>query len=211
MTATPKLVFGDLETTGKNENYDAILEAGFVITDAELNIIAQKSWLVTESGWRYKLDHAVEVVREMHHKNGLIADLINLEKNEAKYSHGLAAVGDDIFNWLFDNGIKGDEIRLPLSGSTIAFDRKFLNAKMPFIDSLFHYRSIDVSSIKELCKIYNPNVYKNYQDTLGSAKKEHRVLDDIHASIRELEYYLNEFLMADFDHIIPGQEVINLP
>ena len=206
--AKPAFVFGDLETTGLEELSDVILEAAFIITDIELGIIAEKSWLILETGWRQALSHASEFVQDMHRDNGLTAELNALEA-EGNHNNDLVTVANDIFMWLFTNEVPLPE--MPLSGSTIGFDRKFLAEKMPNVNSLFHYRSIDVSSVKELCRRWNPNVYEHYQKTYGSAKKAHRALPDARASVQELEFYCNEFLLVDVIGEIPGQEVINLP
>lgn len=77
----------------------------------------------------------------------------------------------------------------PLAGNTVYMDRLFLRKYMPLVNSYLHYRIIDVSSIKELCRIWNPEMYKK----LPSKHCEHRALTDIKESVEELKFYKNNF------------------
>lgn len=203
----PIFVVGDLETTGLDAKRDVILEAAFAVTDAELNVIDSKSWLVLSPDWNAKVNVNLQVL-EMHQKSGLIRDLRDANSTSRTASKcGITSVSNDIYNWLFDHGIQGKH---PLMGSTIGFDRKFLAEHMPQVESCFSYRSIDVSSIKELCKVLNPNVYAEYEKIISGRVKPHRASRDVAATLEELEFYMNEFLMVDFERIMDGQEELNL-
>src|SRR5262249_987123 len=122
------------------------------------------------------LGSMVEIVREMHDKSGL-TDAVRASKI------GLAEAEDMIMSYVTAHVT--EPRTAPLCGNSIATDRGFLARDMPVFDSYLHYRMIDVSSIKELCRRWYPRAYFG-QPAKGLA---HRALADIRESIRELEYY----------------------
>lgn len=203
----PIFVVCDLETTGLDHKRDVILEAAFAVTDAELNVIDSKAWIVLSSGWETTFENASDLVRTMHTESGLI-DALNHTQEHKPSENGVTTVANEIFTWLFNHGVEGN---YPLMSSTIGFDRRFLKEHMPQVEACFSYQVIDVSSIKELCKVFNPNVYAAYEKMVAGRKKPHRARLDIAATLEELEFYMNEFLLVDFDRIMEGQEVIDLP
>jgi oligoribonuclease len=166
----------DTETTGLDPWSDWLLEVGVVITDDDLVEIDAYSVLVKEAPTRVMSQGMSDYVREMHTANGLLADV------------ELDGVDIDVAEWalmgkLGEWGIEPGTI--PMSGSTVAFDRGFLKEDMPAFNALFHYRSIDVSTLKELCRQWRPDLLVESSDK----DKKHRVLDDCRASIAELRRY----------------------
>jgi oligoribonuclease len=169
------LVWIDCEMTGLDLGKDKLIEVAALVTDPELRILGGGVDLVVHAD-DAALDAMPEIVREMHAKSGLTDEVrkstITMAEAEAAI---LAYVKEFVPN----------PRTAPLCGNSIATDRGFLARDMPTLDSYLHYRMIDVSSIKELCRRWYPRVYFG-QPAKGLA---HRALADIRESIRELEYY----------------------
>ena len=171
----------DVETTGLEEREGDLLEVAIVLTDDDLREIADRNLIVQPT--RMSLDCVIGFmdpnVREMHTKNGLIADLhrgYGLQKYE---------VQTHLIDWLSASALPD---KTPLAGSTVAFDRRWLRHHMPKLEALFSYRSIDVSSLTELAKRWAPAIYEGRP----KAKPEevvHRALADVRESIAILRYY----------------------
>ena len=165
----------DCEMTGLDLGKDKLIEVAALVTDPELRILGEGVDLVIHAD-DAALDAMPEIVREMHAKSGLTDEVrksaITMDEAEAAI---LAYVKEFVPN----------PRTAPLCGNSIATDRGFLARDMPTLDSYLHYRMIDVSSIKELCRRWYPRVYFG-QPAKGLA---HRALADIRESIRELEYY----------------------
>src|SRR5215471_14382609 len=161
--------------TGLNLGRDALIEVAALVTDPDLNILGDGVDVVIHADDAL-LDGMFDVVREMHEKSGLTeqvrASIIGVEEAE-----------DRILSYLTTH--VPEPRTAPLCGNSIATDRGFLARYMPRLDAHLHYRMIDVSSIKELCRRWYPRVY------FGQPSKglTHRALADIRESIRELEYY----------------------
>ena len=183
------LAWIDLETTGLSPAADAILEIGVVITDMDLNVVNQRSWVCNPAGVdgrRGSVLAFTEItphVWEMHTKNGLWRlsqeSLIDLTIAQAKARR-----------FIGENDAAGS----PACGGSVHFDRAFLKCQAPLLDSVFHYRNLDVSSIRNVFKFFVPNVYEKslYVARTGENKEpEHRALDDLAFSIRELKFFLN--------------------
>lgn len=168
------LAWCDTETTGLNVKSDHLLELAIVLTDDDLNVIASRAWIA--SCWTPPTAWAPEVM-EMHTKNGLIADI---------WARGVdkVIIAQEAVEWL-DSVNRGGKGKPPLCGSTIGFDRKFLEWHLPVVESWFNYRSVDVSSLKELCRRWLPREL-HYPSV---AAKPHRAALDVLESIRELAYY----------------------
>jgi oligoribonuclease len=169
------LVWMDLEMTGLEPATDLIVEIATLVTDAELNIIAEGPDLVIHVDDE-KLAGMSEVVKNMHAKSGLTdairASTVTLEEAGAAT---LAFIKEHVPN-----------VRsAPLCGNSIGTDRRFLAAHLPDIENHLHYRSIDVSSIKELVARWYPDAYAARPDKTGN----HRALGDIVDSVNELRYY----------------------
>lgn len=173
-----KMAWLDLETTGLDPKTNTILEIGIVITNE--NLEAGLEWSKIIIPHQNYLDGMNDFVREMHTKNGLLEDLKSGQKPAMWVDQ---AETEAIKNLEVLFGFEEQQEKVPLCGSTISFDRSFLKQWMPRLDRYFHYRSIDVSSIKELAKYW-------YPDLKELEKKEvHRSIPDIYESIELLKYY----------------------
>lgn len=169
------LVWVDCEMTGLDLGKDALIEVAALVTDPELRVLGEGIDVVIHVD-DAALAAMADVVREMHDRSGLTdavrASTISLREAEDMIMEYITAWAPDVRS-------------VPLCGNSIATDRSFLARDMPRLDAHLHYRMIDVSSIKELCRRWYPRVYFA-QPTKGLA---HRALADIRESIRELEYY----------------------
>jgi oligoribonuclease len=169
------LVWMDLEMTGLDHTSDVIVEIATLITDDDLNIVAEGPDLVVQAS-EESLANMDPFVVNMHTKSGLLdqikAATMTLEEAGAQT---LAFIKEHV----------PEERSVPLCGNSIGTDRRFLAAYLPEIEEYLHYRSIDVSSVKELAKRWYPGVDGNRPRGQGL----HRALDDIRESVKELVYY----------------------
>ena len=174
--------------TGLDLGKDKLIEVAALVTDADLNVLGEGVDLVIHAD-DAALDAMPPVVRDMHAKSGLTEEVRRsaLTMSEAEEII-LAYVKEHVPN----------PRTAPLCGNSIATDRGFLARDMPALDAHLHYRMIDVSSIKELCRRWYPRVY------FGQPAKglSHRALADIRESIRELEYYRRAVFVP-----LPGPDV----
>jgi oligoribonuclease len=177
-----ELVWIDCEMTGLDLGSDKLIEIAVLVTDADLNILGDGVDVVIHAD-DAALSSMVDVVTQMHTRSGLIdevrtstVDLATAEKAALDYIR---------------QHVKQAKTA-PLAGNSIATDRGFIARDMPELDSFLHYRMIDVSSIKELCRRWYPRIYYG-QPAKGLA---HRALADIHESIRELRYYRRTAFVA---------------
>lgn len=161
--------------TGLNPATDVIVEIATIITDDELNIIAEGPDLVIHHAAE-SLPHMDDVVTAMHTRSGLLTAI-----EASTTTHDEARLQTMAF--LIEH-IK-DVNTVPLCGNSIATDRRFLAAHMPELEAFFHYRSVDVSTIKELARRWYPDKFRNAPRKAGG----HRAHDDIRESIEELRYY----------------------
>ena len=206
-----KLVFCDIETTGLDERKDFILEVGLVVTDLQLNILGEWSSLVLNDDWRARLA-GNQLVWDMHTKSGLIKELDQLQNSpHLPGDYDSAVVAFKAYTWLTkDMGLPENEI--PCAGSSVHFDRDFLrNSRMIVLNSFFSHRNIDVSSLKELCRRYNRDLWEQISARTANITKNHRVLGDIYATMDELKIYIENFLFVPgnaLEDSISGQPVI---
>lgn len=176
--ATDLMAWVDIETTGLKIKTDVVLEIGLVISNTDLDVLTGESWLVAHA---YDVRANVDpVVEEMHTKSGLWDDLLG--------TGGLSwdRVQKLGIEFLMENGI-GQGVE-PMCGSTPEFDRKFLERSFPDLEGYFHYRSINVSSLKELAKKWGYPVFPS------NPNKAHRPLQDLVNSIAELRFYRETML-----------------
>ncbi|WP_010203152.1 oligoribonuclease [Salinibacterium sp. PAMC 21357] len=168
------LVWIDCEMTGLDVAIDELVEVAVVITDYDLVPVDEGMTIVIKPS-AAALENMGEFVTQMHTSSGLIDEMPHgVSLADAEF-----AVNEYIVRYV------PNPRSAPLAGNTIGTDRTFLAKYMPRVDSHLHYRSIDVSSIKELSKHWFPRVYFNAPAKDGG----HRALADILESIRELDYY----------------------
>lgn len=180
-TGKPAWVVVDFETTGLNAATGVPLELGMLIVDKDLNILASKDMIV-QPAVQPLWDQMDPFVVTMHTKNGLIAEL-------AKETGYVAAVVDAEFReWLAENHAE----KLPMCGSSVSFDRGWMQVHMPELARVFHYRNVDVSTIKELCRQWNPRVF----DQAPTKIEKHRSLADCIETVEELRYYADNFFFT---------------
>lgn len=161
--------------TGLDIGSDKLIEIAALVTDADLNVLGEGIDVVIHADDE-ALSSMIDVVRDMHARSGLT--------NEVRASTvDLATAEAMVLDYIHEH-VKQPKTA-PLAGNSIATDRSFIARDMPALDSFLHYRMIDVSSIKELCRRWYPRIYFG-QPPKGLA---HRALADIHESIRELQYY----------------------
>jgi oligoribonuclease len=169
------LVWIDCEMTGLDLRRDALIEVAVVVTGADL--VALDAGLdVTIKVPDEVLDGMVDVVRDMHDKSGLT--------DAVRASGTTLTQAEDLVLDYIKKHVPEPRVA-PLCGNSIAADRGFIVRDMPRLDAYLHYRMIDVSSVKELCRRWYPRAY------FGQPAKglSHRALVDILESIRELEFY----------------------
>jgi oligoribonuclease len=165
----------DLEMTGLDPARDVIVEIASLVTDDELTIVAEGPDLVIHQPPE-ALAGMDDFVRQMHTRSGLLPLI------EAS-TISLADAGEQTLAFIKEH--VPDARSVPLSGNSIGTDRRFLALHLPEIEEYLHYRSIDVSTVKELCRRWYPDALKGAPDKAGG----HRALDDIRESVEELRYY----------------------
>ncbi len=165
----------DLEMTGLDHTSDVIVEIATIITDDELQIVAEGPDLVVHQPDEV-LARMDPFVVDMHTRSGL------LEQIKAS---GITLQDAGTATLEFIKQHVPEPSSVPLCGNSIGTDRRFLAAYLPDIENHLHYRSIDVSSVKELVKRWYPGIDASRPRGHGS----HRALDDIRESIREMQYY----------------------
>ncbi|CAN5707270.1 oligoribonuclease [soil metagenome] len=169
------LVWMDLEMTGLDPAADVIVEIATLVTDDELEIVAEGPDLVIHQPPEAFVG-MVDVVRDMHTRSGLLTAI------EASTT-SLAEAGAQTLAFIKEHVPEARTV--PLCGNSIGTDRRFLSIYLPEIEEHLHYRSVDVSSVKELARRWYPKV-------VAAAPRKataHRALDDIRESISELRYY----------------------
>jgi oligoribonuclease len=170
-----RLVWIDCEMTGLDLQRDALIEIACLVTDSDLNVLGEGVDVVIHAD-EAALAAMPDVVRDMHARSGLT--------EEVRASRvALADAEQQVLAYVRKH--VPDARTAPLAGNSIATDRGFLTRDMPELDAHLHYRMVDVSSVKELCRRWFPRVFYAKPEK-GLA---HRALADIRESIRELAYY----------------------
>jgi oligoribonuclease len=169
------LVWMDLEMTGLDPARNTIVEIATVITDDDLTSVAEGPDLVVHAT-KDQLDTMEPIVRDMHTRSGLLqaieASTLTLEE-----------AGNQTLEFIRAHAPEPRTV--PLCGNSIGTDRRFLAAQLPEVENWLHYRCVDVSAVKELCRRWYPTVFK----AAPPKRTTHRALDDIKESIAELAYY----------------------
>ena len=174
------LIWLDMEMTGLNPEGDRIIELAMVVTDSELALVAESpSWVVHQSD--ATLAAMDEWNQKTHGRSGLIDKVRASTQDEATVE--LAAL-----EFVKKYASKGHS---PMCGNSIGQDRRFMVRYMPTLEAFFHYRNLDVSTLKELCKRWQPDIYRGFKK-----KGRHTALADIHESIEELKYYRTHFIQG---------------
>lgn len=182
MPTDDRLVWIDLEMTGLDVERDVIVEIAVLVTDGDLNLLDEEGLDVVIHQPDAVLDAMNDVVKTMHARSGLTEAI---RASTISHDDAVAAAVAYIERFVPDAG------SAPLCGNTIGMDRRFLARYAPAIDDYLHYRSIDVSSFKELCRRWYPELYKRRP----TKHETHRALDDIRDSISEMRFYRAEMLI----------------
>lgn len=172
------LVWVDMEMTGLSPDTDRIIEVAVVVTDPDLNVIAE--------GPVFAIHQADEVLDAMdswnkgtHGRSGLIDRVKSSTVSEAQAEEELIA----FMKKYVPSG------KSPMCGNSICQDRRFMARSMPKLEAFFHYRNLDVSTIKELCRRWKPELISGFKK-----QQKHTALADIVESIEELRYYREHFI-----------------
>lgn len=177
----PNLIWIDCEMTGLDLEKDVLVEIAVLVTDSELNVIGEGIDLVI-AATPEQLAGMNEFVTQMHTNSGLITEIPT--------GISVSAAEDAIIKYLESASTVAG--KSPLAGNSVSVDRSFIARDMPRLNEYLHYRTIDVSSVKELARRWNAKVYFNSPAKTGN----HRALGDIQDSIAELAHYRSNFLVA---------------
>jgi oligoribonuclease len=177
--ASEHLIWVDMEMSGLDPEKERILEIAVIVTDAYLNTIATAPvWVVHQDD--ALLDAMDSWNKGTHGRSGLIDKVKASTTNEATAEAECIA----FLKQYIKPGIA------PMCGNTIGQDRRFMAKYMPQLEAFFHYRNIDVSTLKELCKRWHPELVKGF-----TKNQAHTALADIEESIEELKYYRDKFIV----------------
>lgn len=173
------LVWIDLEMTGLNPDTDVIIEIATIVTDSQLNMLAEGPMLAVRQS-QATMDGMDEWNTRQHGKSGLTARVLASEIDAAEAERQTIAF---LEQWV----PKGAS---PMCGNSICQDRRFLWRGMPQLEAFFHYRNLDVSTVKELAKRWRPEIADGVKKN-----SSHLALDDIRDSIAELQHYQKYFFI----------------
>jgi len=172
------LVWIDLEMTGLDPNHERIIEVATLITDGDLNLIAEGPVLAVQQS-NALLDGMDEWNQKTHGESGLVQrvrestiDTSEAERRTLEFLASYVSPGTS-----------------PVCGNSVHQDRRFMEREMPALNNFFHYRNLDVSTLKELAKRWNPAAASGF-----TKRNTHQALDDIRESLAELKHYRETFL-----------------
>ncbi|WP_293006427.1 oligoribonuclease [Nitrosomonas sp.] len=174
------LIWVDMEMTGLNPDTDRIIEVALVITDSQLNTVAEGPVLVVHQPNEI-LDGMDKWNQSTHSKSGLIDKIKASKLTEAEVEAQMI----EFLKLHVPSGIS------PMCGNSICQDRRFMVRSMPQLETYFHYRNLDVSTLKELAKRWKPEIAAGF-----SKDGKHEALADIYDSINELKHYRQHFIVA---------------
>ncbi len=185
------LLWVDMEMTGLNPETDRIIEVAVVVTDAQVRVRVEGPVLVVHQSAEV-MDGMDAWNKGTHGRSGLIAKVAASTLNEAQAEQELL----DFIARYVPAG------KSPMCGNSICQDRRFMARGMPRLEAYFHYRNLDVSTLKELAKRWRPDVSAAFKK-----RQEHTALADIHESIDELLHYREHFLLASLPPETPPAPV----
>lgn len=203
--ANAEIAILDIETSGLNERENIILEIGIVLLTRSLEIVGKFESVVADPMAVQHLDWLEQMasqepnfrgqqpwagakyVHEMHQANGLAMEI--RAKVQGGDIHSLAEVSHSAADWLRSFNIGRDLTALPMTGSSVHFDRGFIKEQMPVLNEQFHYRNIDISSVKGLVDLYRADIVELRKTELRP-DCSHRAMRDCLDSIDELRFYL---------------------
>ncbi|MDP2829829.1 MAG: oligoribonuclease [Sulfuricellaceae bacterium] len=171
------LIWLDMEMSGLNPDSDRILEVAMVVTDADLNTVAESPVLVVHQSDAV-LDGMDNWNKGTHGKSGLIDKVKASKMGDAEVEAAMLE---------FMQQYVGSR-KSPMCGNSICQDRRFMARYMPKLEDYFHYRNLDVSTLKELVRRWHPQVYDGFKK-----QNKHEALADIYESIDEMKYYRDHF------------------
>lgn len=180
MADSDRLIWIDLEMTGLDPEVDTILEIATIVTDAQLNVLAEGPSLAIHQS-EAVLDGMNDWCKTHHGASGLTQ---RVRDSEYSLADAEAATIDFLRAWVPAGAS-------PICGNSVGQDRRFLVKYMPALNDYFHYRTIDVSTLKELARRWEPEVLEKVVK-----KNTHLALDDIRESIEELRVYKNAFFSS---------------
>ena len=189
-TELPHLIWIDCEMTGLDLATDALVEIAVLVTDSDLNVIGEGVDVVIHAT-QGQLDSMNEFVKNMHTASGLITQIPS--------GISVSAAEELILQYLQTAGTEPG--KSPLAGNSVSVDRNFIARDMPKLNEYLHYRTIDVSSIKELARRWHPKTYFASPVKTGN----HRALGDIQDSIAELAYYRTELFVKPGNNSTPEE------
>lgn len=178
------LVWVDMEMTGLDPEQEKVLEIAMIVTDKELNVLAEGPVIAIHQSDEV-LAGMDEWCTRTHTGSGLVARVRASQYDEAAATAQCLAF---LRQWVPERGS-------PLCGNSIGQDRRFMVRHMPQLEAFFHYRNVDVSTLKELARRWKPDAYSSFKKA-----QKHTALADVHESIEELVHYRKHFLA------VPGHE-----
>jgi oligoribonuclease len=173
-----RLIWVDMEMTGLEPDRDRIIEVAVVVTDADLAVVAEAPV--------YAIHQSDAVLAAMDSWNTSTHARSGLTERVRQSTYDEATVEAALIDFLKRYVPKG---KSPMCGNSICQDRRFMARSMPAFEAFFHYRNLDVSTLKELCKRWKPEVAASFKK-----HQKHEALADIHESIDELKHYREHFL-----------------